>query len=311
MTTPTLPHQFVAEVQARLDAAVARELHWPRSQAQRAIEDGAVYVNGKRVRVAATRLEPGQTVRVEPAAPDRTGIDDGQVRVVHRDRWLLVVAKPAGLPTQPPPRGGDALSLRVGKLLGPEAKLGELHRLDRDVTGLVAYGLEAAATTALARQFRDHRARRRYLAIVRTAIPVPAQVVAEPIAERSPGRMTLDPTGMPARTAIVPLAFDPQRRLALVLAALETGRTHQVRIHLAHAVGPIVGDAVYGDPTAPREGGRLALHGAVLELEHPGDGKPRRWILPPDEGFWPEDSAGTLELPEGWAERDPRVELAT
>jgi 23S rRNA pseudouridine1911/1915/1917 synthase len=247
---------------------------------------------------------------------------------VHEDRALLVVDKPAGLPTQPPPRGGDALSLRVQKYLERKGTLraGEVHRLDRDASGLVVYGRSRGATASLAEQFRLHTAGRHYLAIVRTALPVLPQVIDEPLAELGPGRMTLDPTGMPARTFVLPLAFDPERNAALVLCALDTGRTHQVRVHLAFAVGPIAGDVMYGDlpshgqasprlddvgeavdPSGP---GRIALHGAVLSLDHPDGGQPRTWVAAPGDDFWALVPGADLPLPDGWAVLDPRHGLA-
>ncbi|MFZ4577706.1 MAG: pseudouridine synthase [Myxococcota bacterium] len=315
-------------VGVRLDVAVQRAMAWSRSASQHAIEDGAVYVDDHRCRVPAQLLTAGQTIRVLPTAPDRTQVGGGRLRVVHEDRALLVVDKPAGLPTQPPPRGGDALSLRVQKYLERKGTLraGEVHRLDRDASGLVVYGRSRSATASLAEQFRLHTAGRHYLAIVRTALPVLPQVIDEPLAELGPGRMTLDPTGMPARTFVLPLAFDPERNAALVLCALDTGRTHQVRVHLAFAVGPIAGDVMYGD--LPSQGqpspgldnvgeagessrpGRIALHGGVLSLDHPDGGQPRTWVAAPGDDFWALVPGAVLPLPDGWAELDPRHGLA-
>lgn len=278
---------------ARLDVVVATHAGRSRGQAQAAIADGAVYVDGKRMLVPGTLVQPGQLVRVEPPAPaERRQIDGGGLQIVYRDARILVVAKPAGLPTQPPPRGGDALSLRVKKLLGPGAYLGEVHRLDRDASGLVVYGLDRDSTADLARQFRDHQAGRRYLALVRTVSDVAAQRIDEPLSELGPGRMTTSATGAPACSEVTPLTVDRARQQALLEVVLRTGRSHQIRVHLAWAIGPIVGDGQYGDPEGPypRDGAtrRIALHGAWLGLYHPETGKRNSWICPPPEDFWPD-----------------------
>lgn len=298
---------FIASEALRLDAAVARQTGRSRGQAQAAVRDGAVYVDGQRCRIPAHVLQPGQEVRVEPPAPaSRRHIDGGRLRVVYRDAQLLVVDKPAGLPTQPPPRGGDALSLRVRGLLAqdhPQPFVGEVHRLDRDASGLVVYGLDRATTADLAAQFRDHRAGRSYLAVVRCWTPPTAQAIDEPIGadsgdrggiERGVPRQMVRADGAPAQTMVKPLAWDAAAHLALLDVAIATGRTHQIRVHLAWAIGPIRGDGWYGDPDGPlpsAAGGRIALHAQSLRLRHPGDGKVRQWHAEPPPDFWPSGSS--------------------
>lgn len=309
--TPLNVQEFVvrdALAGKRLDTALAAEAGVGRNEARRAIEDGAVYLDGKRVLLAATLVQPGQALRLMPRNADRTHIDEGQLRVVHADDWLLVVDKPAGLPTQPPPRGGDALSLRVRQHLGAQAYLGELHRLDRDVSGLVMYGLRPDATAHLAQQLREHSATRRYLGLVHTAIAVPPQTIDEPIRELTPGKMGLHPAGMPARTHVLPLDFDAAAQIALVLLALETGRSHQIRLHLAWAAGALVGDRLYGD-TLPLP--RIGLHAALLRLRHPGDGHHRTFTQLPGDDFWALATTAHLRVPEDWPARDPVAHALT
>jgi len=311
MSPAAMPCELTAQTEQdglRLDVLLARMLACSRGEARRRIEDGAVYIAGRRCILPGQTVKAGERVRVLPAAPDRTAIGGGDLEVLYRDADLMVLIKPSGLPTQPPPRGGDALSKRVRKLLaaqsGAAPRLGEVHRLDRDVSGLVVYGLNGPATASLAAQFREHTARRSYLAIVRTAVPVVAQTIEEAIAERAPGVMTLDPTGMPARSHVVPLDFDEKSRLALVRATLETGRTHQVRLHLAWALGPLVGDRLYGDPlpTPPELPPRIALHAALLQCRHPRTGAPAAWRCEPPADFWAIAGDTRLRLPEHWAE---------
>ena len=286
----------------RLDLALAALAGVTRNEARRAIEQGSVYLAGSRSQLGATLVQMGQPLRILPSNPDRTHIDDGQLRVVYRDDWLLVVEKPAGLPTQPPPRGGDALSLRVRKELDGRGYLGELHRLDRDVSGLVMYGMRPDATANLAEQLRYHRATRRYLGLVHTAIAVPRQTINEPIREIAPGRMGLHPAGMPARTHVLPLDFAAAERMALVLLALETGRSHQIRLHLAWAAGALLGDRQYGDTLALP---RIGLHAALLRLRHPEDGQQCTFTLPPPDDFWTLTGGAPLQLPADWAVLDP------
>jgi len=299
MQGPQILHQGAVADDSRLDVAIARALNVPRSGARKMIEDGAAYVDGKRTRLAGEHVKIGQQLRVFEAAPDRTGIDDGELRVVLEDDWLIVLNKPAGLPTQPPPRGGDALSLRVAKHCNLQpGQLGEIHRLDRDVSGLIVYGLRPDATSDLAEQFRSHSARRRYLALVRTAVAPQEMRIDEAIGEIAPGRMAIDVRGMPAATHVQPLVFDEQNRIALVLCALETGRSHQVRVHLAYAIGPIVGDGQYGDPMAST--GRIGLHSAMLQCRHPGSGRTGAWKALPGDDFWQLVPNSAQMLQQGW-----------
>ena len=290
------------QVGYRLDQALAMVAALPRNEVRRSIEDGAVYVNGARCILAAHRVALDDAVRMLPRSPDRTGVDEGALRIVHQDEWLLVVDKPAGLPTQPPPRGGDALSLRVRKHVGPDAYLGELHRLDRDVSGLVVFALRPDAAAHVADQLRTHAAGRVYLALVRTAVPVPAQVITEPLREVTPGVMGLHPTGMPAKTHVTPLDADVTAQVALVQVRLETGRSHQIRVHLAWAAGALLGDKLYGDL---QEGPRVGLHATELHLIHPAEGQPASWTSPPPPDFWALAPGAHLTLPTAETAADP------
>jgi 23S rRNA pseudouridine1911/1915/1917 synthase len=283
------PVEFAVQSPMRLDVAVSSALQWSRGKAQYLIRDGAVYVAGLRVREPGVHVVEGQQVRVQPQAPaERRDIDAGKIVTIYRDAHLWIVNKPAGLPTQPPPRGGDALNLRLQRELGPHTYLGEIHRLDRDASGLVVYALDRETAADLAEQFRSHRARRRYLAVARTGRAPGVMDIDEPVDEIEPGRMALTATGMPAHTWVNPLAYDAKRQLSLLELALDTGRTHQIRLHVAWAIGPLLGDRLYGDPTGPHRG-RIALHAAALGLIEPATGQPRRYYCPPPAEFWPED----------------------
>ncbi len=292
---------------ARLDVVISTATTWPRSRSQHVVAAGSVYVDKKRERAPGTRVRAGQSIHVLPPAPDRTGVGGGGVTVVFESTRILVVDKPAGLPTQPPPRGGDALNLRVQRWWSTRTDVaqgtrpGDVHRLDRDVSGLVIFGLDPEATSDLAGQFREHTAHRRYLALVRTTLPVQAQTIREPLVEIRPGFMAIGPTGVPAVTHLLPLLFDAEAGLALVLVELETGRSHQVRVHLAWSTGAIAGDLQYGDVPQSTPPQRIGLHAAQLQVRDPGTGKVQRIVQPPPPDFW--TAAGIMEpwpLPQGW-----------
>ncbi len=288
---------------ARLDAAMARISGQSRQAVQRAIADGAVYVDGSRQSVVAFRVRAGQTVRWMPAAPDRGHIGQGLVDIVFQDESLCIVDKPAGLPSQQPPRGGDAMEQRLALWLRDQPGQptpGQVHRLDRDVSGLLMYGLGAEATSNLAEQLKNHTARRRYLALVRTAVPPVAQTISEPIAQQSPGVMRLCATGMPAQTRVLPLAFDARAQLALLLIELDTGRTHQIRLHCAWAIGALVGDVQYGDRKQEPQLPRVGLHAAALRLRHPFTGQDLEVQRLPGRDFWQLAGDANLPLPDNW-----------
>lgn len=316
-----MPEQWrhvVAEEEdgVRLDRLVVGLTGWTRGQVRRAVAAGAVWVDGRRCRLHGRAVATGEALHVLTPNEGREAIGEGGLDLVYEDAALLVVAKPAGLPTQPPPRGGDALSLRVRRHLeqqeavqrgrGGKVRLGEVHRLDRDASGLVVYGKRADATARLARAFRHRTASRLYLALVRTAIEVRPGPIEAPIARDRPGRMRPHVTGSPARTDVTPLAFDARAQLALVGLKLHSGRTHQARVHLAWAVGAIAGDNLYGDPYPAS--GRIALHAAELHLPHPEGGARVGWSREPPPDFWELAAGADLPLPEDWARRTEEAE---
>ncbi len=185
-------------------------------------------------------------------------------RVVYRDRWLLVVDKPSGLPTQPTRTGEPNL---YDQLAAREPYVGLHHRLDRPASGLVLLTLDASVNEAIATGFRTHAITRDYRAILWGEAP--------------PSRWTWPIDGLPAATTL-----EVEARGSGFTAArlrLETGRTHQIRRHAAHAGHPVVGDRRYGGE-AGDAWPRLALHAAALHLAHPITGETLRVDAPlPDD----------------------------
>jgi 23S rRNA pseudouridine1911/1915/1917 synthase len=275
----------------------------PRSHAAQLVKAGCVHVHGVAVLVRSAPVAAGDTIRVEGLAPppDVVRPDPGVgFTVVYEDEELVVVDKPAGLVVHHGAghRGGtlvDGLVARYPDLAswGDEpgadpGRPGIVHRLDKGTSGLLVVARNPEARAALVRQFRAHRAGRQYLALVRGIVDADTGTVEAPIGRsaRDPTRMTVSPGGRDATTHYsVVKRFSPTG-CTLVRASLETGRTHQVRVHLAAIGHPVVGDLRYGDRRAGASGsvpvlarGRHFLHAARLSVDHPRRG-PMTWESP-------------------------------
>jgi 23S rRNA pseudouridine1911/1915/1917 synthase len=269
--TPT----FEAE-EGRLDAVVARVSGLPRADVQRAIAAGRVLVDGER-RAKSFRLAGGERLDVDVLAEEPLPHEGPPVPIRYEDEHLLVVAKPAGLVTHPTAgRRGGAL---VNRLLGMGVPLapaggtlrpGIVHRLDAGTSGLLVVAKTDEAYDALRARFRAHDVGRVYLALVRGDVATDTFAVDAPLGRRA-ARIVVDATeGRSAETR-----FEVRERLAattLLEATPRTGRTHQIRVHLASIGHPIVGDRAYGGAgdVARRLGlDRPFLHAWRLSLHHP------------------------------------------
>lgn len=285
--------EFLAEGPERLDRFLARHLpEHSRTKLARLVEEGGVTVDGQPQK-PSFRLESGMRVALaepeERAAHDLTPADI-PLDIVYEDDALLVVNKPRGLASHPAvslkePSLVNALLARGTTLSeGGEAfRPGIVHRLDKETTGLMVVAKTDAAHVALARQMEGKTAERRYLAVVAGAVDRERFVIDMPIG-RDPKhrvRMAVVPDGKPARTHAKRLArLDAGTLLGL---RLETGRTHQIRVHLAYHAMPVLGDALYA-PKAYREG-PLQLHAAYLALDHPESGERMAFRAAPDAEF--------------------------
>jgi 23S rRNA pseudouridine1911/1915/1917 synthase len=254
-----------------------------RAEAQRLIGDGRVTIDGRVPRKRDT-LEAGSRVVVRPRAepvselaPD-PGVAFG---IAYEDEHLIVVDKPAGLVVHP--ARGHATGTLVHGLLGHAAAGGDdptrpgiVHRLDRDTSGLMVVARSERVHRRLQRMLRDRRIERRYLVLV-YGTPPPAFSVDRPIARhpRDRLRMAVVPEGM-GRDAVTHLrVLEQLEGVALCEARLETGRTHQIRVHLESAGFPVVGDPVYGRRADRRGLDRQFLHAYRLAFDHPVEGVPR------------------------------------
>lgn len=268
----------------RADVALAHLAHVPRSAAQRALRDGAVTVAGRRVR-PSHRLEGGDVlsgeVAIRETGPPRAEAID--VEIVYEDDRVMVVSKPPGLVSHPA-AGAETgtlvnalLSLGRPLALAGTERPGIVHRLDKDTSGLLLVAKDDLAHEHLVTAMRERSIDRRYLALVKGALPSDTGTVDAPL-DRHPARrtqMAVAAGGRPAVTHWTVMAVG--EGASLVEVKLETGRTHQIRVHMAHLGHPVLGDRTYGGATeAARDLGleRTFLHAWKLSFPHPDD----RWV---------------------------------
>jgi 23S rRNA pseudouridine1911/1915/1917 synthase len=268
-----------------------------RSRAKQLVDLGLVRVDGE-VRKTAYQVRGGAEVAVEipPPAPSSVEPEPLPLRVLYEDEHVLAIDKPAGLVVHPAPgarRGTlvNALVHRMGTLAGvgdPE-RPGIVHRLDRDTSGVLLVARTPAALEALARQFRARSIEKRYVAIVRGALRPPSGMIDRPIGRHPRERKRMSVRSRRGRAAVTRwIVLERLPGATLVQLRPETGRTHQLRVHLAALGHPILGDRVYGVRRGARPGeatcARQALHAAEIAFSHPASGARIvvRAPLPPD-----------------------------
>ena len=278
-------HDLVADrAGERLDVFVARSLpELSRSRVRTLIDQGLVTVDGRLPAKAGVALTPGQRVQVTEPAPEQTELQPEPIplRIVYEDDDLLVVDKPAGLAIHPSP--GHARHTLVNAILahcpdlsgiGGEGRPGIVHRLDKDTSGLIIVAKHDQAHASLARQLKERKVEKTYLALAEGRVEPPEAVIEAPIGRdpRRRKRMAVVERGREARTRYRLLREVAGRSLLEVRP--ETGRTHQIRVHLAAIGHPIAGDRLYG-----RRGGkettlrRQFLHAHRLAFRHPRTGE--------------------------------------
>jgi 23S rRNA pseudouridine1911/1915/1917 synthase len=278
----------------RLDQALARLLpEHSRSRLKSWIDDGNVRVDGE-VRVPRHRLAGGEMLAItvpEAIADDAHAPQAIDLAVVYEDATLLVVDKPPGLVVHPGAGNVDGTMLNAllhhAPALAQVPRAGIVHRLDKETSGLLVVAKTLAAQTALVRELAQRTIKREYLAIaygdVERAITIDAPIGRHPSARTT---MAVVHGGRLARTHVTPL--EHYAIATLLQCTLDTGRTHQIRVHLAAVRHPLIGDPDYGPkrqiPGLPPMH-RQALHAWRLALTHPGTGKPMRWRADPPPDF--------------------------
>ncbi|MEO1226346.1 MAG: RluA family pseudouridine synthase [Pseudomonadota bacterium] len=283
-----------AETTGRLDKVLADALpDLTRSRLKALIEDGLATIDEATVRDPSARVKPGQrlTVAVPPAAPAKAEPQAIPLDIVYEDDWLLVVNKPAGLVVHPAPGNRDgtlvnALLAHCGASLsgiGGVARPGIVHRLDKDTSGLMVVAKTDAAHVALKAQFLDRSLTRTYWALAH-GVPWPRQGTIDAPIGRSPRnrkKMAVVAGGRPALTAYRTITTF-STCASLLECRLSTGRTHQIRVHLASIGHPVIGDPLYGR-ASKRAGAeslmldRQALHAKILSFIHPSTQQRKRF----------------------------------
>lgn len=322
----TIPETAPSRLDKALSVLVPEEASLSRSRLARMIDDGAVTRDGAVVRDGKAKVTPGEVYRIQLDPPEdvETLAEDIALQVIWEDGDLIVIDKPAGMVVHPAPgspRGTlvNALLHHCGDTLsgiGGERRPGIVHRIDKDTTGLLVVAKSDRAHHGLARQFEEHTVDRRYLAVVH-GVPAAsdprlrglrgitmeaggivriATELARHKTDRQRQAVVWDGAGRHAVTR-VRVMEDFHGGAALVECWLETGRTHQIRVHLSYAGHGLIGDPTYGGTRrlAPKTFGdaaelansfpRQALHAATLGFEHPVTGEKLSFASPLPEDF--------------------------
>ena len=284
-----------AEAAERLDVFAAALADITRSRAGALIRDGLVTVDGAPQMKAGFRLKPGMAVAVEVPEPVPTcaQAEDIPLEIVYQDQDLAVVFKPSGMVVHP--AAGNETGTLVNALLkhldnlsgiGGEIRPGIVHRIDKDTSGLLLVAKNDMAHVALSEQIKAHSVHRVYRAIVIGGFKAESGTVDAPIGRHPTDRkrMAIVPDGREAVTHWTVL--EPLRGATLIECRLTTGRTHQIRVHMASIGHPVLGDPVYGPKKSPYPvaGGQL-LHACRIGFVHPRTGEEMIFEAPPEERF--------------------------
>jgi 23S rRNA pseudouridine1911/1915/1917 synthase len=281
------------ELEGPLDRAVRGLLGATWGKARAWIASGKIRVSGQVVTDATSRVRAGAEIAIDEHARKARPAELTDEQIVHVDSQVVVVAKPSGVSTVPyDEQETDTLDARVRAWLerrrvvgkGARPTLGIVHRIDKETSGLVVFTRTWLAKKSLAGQFRQHTVRRRYLAVAHGSVP--GRTFHSWLVENRGDGLRGSARGTPpadAREATTHV--EPVRALTgatLVSCRLETGRTHQIRIHLSEAGHPIVGERVYTRRYSGNllEAPRLMLHAAELGFIHPATERAVEWSLP-------------------------------
>lgn len=272
-----------------LDALVRELFSVSWGKARDWIETGKISVDGKTLRDGRAPVS-GARLSLRMNAPRREARPRVEFEVVHLDSQLVVANKPSGISTVPydEKEKGTLYELLCERLKA--RKLEIVHRIDKETSGLVVFARTADAAHALAQQFRFHAVHRRYLALAHGQVDdVTYRSVL--LADRGDGLRGSARPGFrvaagEGKTAVTHVsAIEQFADFTLIECRLETGRTHQIRIHLSEAGHPLLGERLYGEKGAGTEAPRLMLHAAELGFQHPASGALCLWKCPVPEEF--------------------------
>ncbi len=289
--------QFIItdEAGVRLDVYLAEKLTGvSRSYVQKLIEDDRVQVNGSPAK-ARVKTASGMIITVELPEPEPLDVKpaDLPIDIVYEDEDILIINKPKDMVIHPAPGNRDntlvnALLFHCDDLsdINGVIRPGIVHRIDKDTTGLLAVAKNNAAHQSLAEQLKDHSMERIYEAIVEGIIQEDRGTIDAPIGRHPIDRKKMAVTPGKGRSAVT--HFEVLSRLSgatHVRCRLETGRTHQIRVHMAYIRHPVYGDPLYGASTKKADVGGQMLHARYLILTHPSTGKKMQFEAPLPQGF--------------------------
>ena len=282
----------------RLDKGIASKTDdsVSRSRIQKLFEDGAVTGNGGPCSSRKLKAKEGDLVRIDVPEPETLDVEPENIPldIVYEDDDVLVVNKPAGMVVHPAVGNltgtlvnaimyhcGDRLS-SINGVVRP----GIVHRIDKDTSGLLMIAKNDNAHVSLSRQLFEHSITRRYLAIVRDNIKEDEGVIDVPIGRDPNNRLRRAVNGIGAKRAVTHYrVLERFGKFTLIECRLETGRTHQIRVHMAYRKHPLLGDTVYGSKDQPFGLNGQMLHAAVLGFVHPVTGEYMEFRADPPEKF--------------------------
>lgn len=267
----------------RLDAYIGEATDLSRSYAQNLIEDGLVSVSGRKV-AKKYKIKAGETIMISipEAKPIDAAPEDIPIDIIYEDEDVIVVEKPRGMVVHPAignPSGtlvnaimyhcGDSLSSINGAI-----RPGIVHRIDKDTSGLLMIAKNDSAHESLAAQLKEHSVTREYIALVFDNIKKDKLTIDAPIGRDDINRLRKAVNGIGSRDAVTHIrVLKRYGKYTLVAARLETGRTHQIRVHMASIKHPLVGDPLYGPKKQPFGLNGQLLHARLLGFIHPRTGE--------------------------------------
>ena len=279
----------------RVDRFLASEGEYSRSFLQKLLKAGKVLVNDAAVK-SSCRLEAGDSITFEVPEPEDVSIipEDIPLDIVYEDASVILVNKPKGMVVHPAPghytgtlvnalmfHCGDSLSGINGEL-----RPGIVHRIDRDTTGIIIACKNDAAHRSIAGQLKEHSITRRYFAIVRGNLKDDTGTVDAPIGRHPTDRKKMSINTRHGREAVTHYkVLERFGDYTYITCRLETGRTHQIRVHMASIGHPLLGDTVYGPEKQPFSTEGQVLHAGILGFIHPETGEYMEFSAPLPEYF--------------------------
>lgn len=281
------------KAKTRVDKLICEVLDLSRARAAALIDDGMVTVNGN-VPKASSKVQIGDIVEAEIPEPENTDVlpEKMDLDIVYEDSDIIVINKPRGLVVHPAP-GHYSGTLVNGLLyhckdlsgINGVARPGIVHRIDKDTTGLLVVAKNDLAHESLASQIMNKTCKREYLAIVHEPFSHRTGTIHAPIGRDEKDRQKMAVTSKNSRDAITRFeVLENFDNFALVRCSLDTGRTHQIRVHMAYIHHPVAADPKYGRRNSLPASGQL-LHACQLELTHPRTGEHMVFTAEPDAEF--------------------------